>query len=239
MEQLPRLTFKALNERIDEIPEHPSVSTAFSARERYGYATALFALALFFLAMKVLPDDKLYTLIVACFFLLIEIIAFVIALFPKWPPRLPNSKADRMEYADQLDHDLGHYGTLITWITRFPREQIAEMADYAEMRQERFRERQPLLLGGVEKLGALPVLIAIATQFRGMHWPPDISWPEIIAYLIVAWLYWLCVISIGTRLRGRLMEIALKRALTIKDKIAADAAGSDAAESSGLALVDV
>lgn len=218
MEQPSKLTFKALNDRVDEIPEHPSVAVEFSAREKHGYATVLLTVALFYLSTKVLPNDKLYTLVIAGFLLLVELIAAAIALIPKWPPRFPSFRIEQADHAEQLDYDFSHYSELIAWIVRFPRDQIAELADYAEMRQERFRERQPLLIGGIEKLGALPILIAIATQFSSMRWPPDISWPQIGAYLIVAWLYWLCLVSVGTRHRGRLLEIALKRALVIKDK---------------------
>lgn len=217
MDQQTELTFKALNERIDGIPEHPSLAIGFSTREKYGQATSLLAVALFFFSMKVLPDT-IYTLVIGCFLLLVELVAVAAILIPKWPPRLPNFRSERNEYAEQLDYDLEHYEALIAWIVQFPRERIADMADYAEMRQERFREKQPLLVGGIEKLGALPVLIAIAVQFKAMHWPPEISWPEIVAYVLVAWLYWLCLISIGTRHRGRFLEIALKRALAIKDR---------------------
>ena len=221
MEQPSKLTFKALNERIDEIPEHPSVVIGFSTREKLAHATVLLAVALSFLSMKLLPD-KLYTLVIACFLLLVELIAVAFIVIPHWPLRFPSFRSERTEYAEQLDYDFEHYGALITWIVQFPRDQIADMADYAEMRQERFREKQPLLVGGVEKLGALPVLIAIATQVSGMHWPIGIGWRELVIYMVVAWMYWLCLISIGTRHRGKFLEITLKRALVIKDKQAAD-----------------
>ncbi|NII72997.1 hypothetical protein FHW84_001566 [Dyella sp. SG562] len=217
MDQQAELTFKALNERIDAIPEHPSVAMGFSTKEKYGYAASLLAFALSLLFAKVLPDS-LYTLILACFLLFVELIAIAVVLVPKWPPRFPGLRSERIEYAEQLDGDFQHYEVLTAWVAQFPRDQIADMADYAEMRQERFREKQPLLVGGVEKLGALPVIIAIAAQFRAMHWPPEISWQETVAYLVIAWLYWLCLISIGTRHRGRFLEIALKRALAIKDR---------------------
>lgn len=222
MEQPTRLTFKALNERIDGIPDHPSAVMEPSPKEKYGYATALLAVALCFLAMKVLPDDRWYTVAIAGFFFLVEMMAVVVALLPKWPPRLPGFRADRNEYAEQLDYDFEHYGNLIAWIATHPREQIAALADYAELRQDRFREKQPLLIGSIEKLGVLPILVAIAAQFKGMRWPPAFTWPEIALYLFAAWFYWLCLISIGTRHRGRFLEIVLKRALVAKDQECGD-----------------
>ncbi|WP_343818600.1 hypothetical protein ISN75_15050 [Dyella marensis] len=218
MDQQAELTFKALNERIDQLPEHPSVAVGFSTKEKYGYATALLAIACYFLSIKALPDGRWYTLAIAASFVVVEVVAVAFAIASSWPLHLPSFKEERTEYAEQLDYDFGHYRDLIAWIVQFPRDEIAELADYAEMRQERFREKQPLLVGGVEKLGILPILIAIAAQFKGVHWPPDISWPEIVIYLVLAWFYWLCLINIGTRHRGRSLEIALKRALAVKDR---------------------
>src|ERR1051325_2572704 len=57
MDQQAELTFKALNERIDAIPEHPSVAMGFSTKEKYGYAASLLAFALSLLFAKVLPDS--------------------------------------------------------------------------------------------------------------------------------------------------------------------------------------
>ncbi|MGO4701404.1 hypothetical protein [Dyella sp. 2RAB6] len=131
MDRPVTLTFKTLNECIDDIPEHPGVAVGLSTREKYGYAISLLAVALFFLSMKVLPD-KLYTLVIACFLLLVELVAVAATLIPKWPPRFPSFRSERTEYAEQLDYDFAHYGGLISWITGFPRDQIADMADYAE-----------------------------------------------------------------------------------------------------------
>lgn len=230
MEQTSKLTFKALNERIDETPQHPGVIIELSTREKYGSATVLLAVALFYLSIKVLPHDEVYTVVIACSLLLIELAATAAILIPAWPPRipsLPSIRSERTDYAEQLDFDFGHYKAMIAWILQFPRDQIADMADYAEMRQDRFREKQPLLVGGVEKLGALPIIVAIAAQFRSMQWPPDISWREIVTYLVIAFFYWLCLINIGTRHRGRFLELVLKRALVLKDRQAAETTTSD------------
>lgn len=215
MEQASELTFKALNERIDAIPDHPSMSAGLTKAERYGYTAALLAWALSFLCAKLIPNES-WSLIATTFFLGIELAAIAVIVISKWPPRLPTFRADRDEYAEQLDHDLRHYAQLVDWIVRFPRDQIAAMSDYADMRQDRFREKQPLLLGSIEKLGALPVLVAVYAQLKVLHF--EISWPEAAFFLFLAWLYWLCLISIGTRHRSQFFAIVLKRALAAKDQ---------------------
>lgn len=215
MEKASELTFKALNERIDAMPDHPSLSAGLSKAEKYGNAVALLAWALSFLSIKLI-SDKDWLLITSVLFLCVELGAVGVVVVSKWPPRLPGFRADRNEYAQQLDHDLAQHTQLIDWITRFPRDEIAALSDYAELRQERFRERQPLLLGSVEKLGVFPVLIAVYAQFKLLHF--EISWPEAAFFLFLAWLYWLCLVNIGTRHRGQFFAAVLRRALVAKDQ---------------------
>lgn len=215
MEPTPELTFKALNERIDALPEHPSMTAGPSRTEKYGYAIALSAYALHLLSTKLIAD-KVWSLGIATFFAVVELAAVIAIFAAKWPPRLYGFRADRHEYAEQLDHDHTHYVALVQWIAGFPRDQIAALSDYAELRQERFRERQPLLLGSVEKLGVLPVLVAIYAQFKGLHF--KITWVEALSLAFLAWVYWLCLISIGTRYRGQFYAIVLKRALIAKEQ---------------------
>lgn len=219
MEQPSELTYKALNQHIDEMKPHQSMSVKLSSRGKHGYGIALVAVVSGLVAMKLLPHDQWYTVAVAIFFLVVEFIGIAVAVIAEWPLRLPGFKADRAEYAEQLDFEFVEYTNVIDWIVQHPRERIADLADYAELRQERFRERQPLLVGGIEKLGILPVLVAVYGQIKATHWPPSPSWLEILFYGLLAWLYWLCVVSISTRQRGRLLELALKRALAVKDKM--------------------
>ena len=79
MEPTPGLTFKALNERIDALPEHPSMTVGPPKAEKYGYTIALSACALYFLSIKLIPD-KVWSLVIATFFVVVELTA-VIAIF--------------------------------------------------------------------------------------------------------------------------------------------------------------
>jgi len=232
MEQPSELTYKALNEHIDGMKPHQSMSVKLSSKSKYGYGIALIAVVSGLVAMKLLPHDQWYTVAAAGLFLLVELIGIAVAVIAEWPLRLPGFKADRVEYAEQLDFEFVEYTNVIEWIVQHPRERIADLADYAELRQERFRERQPLLVGGIEKLGILPVLVAVYGQIKTTHWPPNPSWLEILFYGLLAWFYWLCVVSISTRQRGSLLELVLKRALIAKDKL--DATSKLDLETAGL-----
>jgi hypothetical protein len=218
MEQLSELTFKSLNTRIDALPEHSSVSMEMPIKSKYGYTIALVAFALCFLSLKVLPDGQLYSAIVPSIFLFVEILAIVFVVISNWPIRPQGFRGERMEYAEQLDHDLEHHTKLIEWLASFPRDKLAQLTDYAELRHERFREKLPLLTGSIEKLGVFPVLLGVFAQIKALHWPLDLSWIEIIFYFSIALLYWQCMLRVSARYRAQFFEMILKRALAAADK---------------------
>lgn len=74
-------------------------------------------------------------------------------------------------------------------------------------------EKLPMLTGNIEKLGALPVVIALCLQFKDTHWPPHPSWLQIGLISALVFGYWLSVLQIGIRLRLQLYEMSLSKAL--------------------------
>jgi hypothetical protein len=76
------------------------------------------------------------------------------------------------------------------------------------------KEKLPMLTGSIEKLGALPVVIALCLQFKDTSWPPHPSWVEIFLIFVLAFGYWLSVTQISVRLRLQLYETLLGKALT-------------------------
>ena len=69
-----------------------------------------------------------------------------------------------------------------------------------------------MLTGSIEKLGALPIVVALYLQFKDMHWPPHSSWVEIFLIFALVLGYWLSVMQIGVRLRLQLYETLLRKA---------------------------
>lgn len=80
----------------------------------------------------------------------------------------------------------------------------------------------------MDKLGALPIAIALFLQFKSFRWPPDISWPEFFLGLVLAWMYWNCLLSIGLQFRAQAFQILLKRAMEHGSKQAPAATATDA-----------
>jgi hypothetical protein len=70
-----------------------------------------------------------------------------------------------------------------------------------------------MLTGSIEKLGALPLFIALYIQFKDLHWPPHPSWGEILLMFVLVFVYCACWLQINVRLRLQLYDILLKKAL--------------------------
>jgi hypothetical protein len=213
------LTFAVLNERIDALPEHESLAVAPTRRQRLGLIIAFGAGFLCVLAVKVLPAS--FPLAIFSFAMLaIEIVALVMAV-PRRPWVLPSFAAGRREFADLMDFDLHEYEKLITWLRGFPKDRLDAMARFATHRNERLRERYPLVFGGIEKLGTLPVVTALFLQFKDLQWPPHMTWIEFILGTALVGLYWAGLAFTSVRYRAQLFEMLLKRAIETEDALGA------------------
>jgi hypothetical protein len=119
----------------------------------------------------------------------------------------------RREVASDMDFDMLHYQSVVAWLGSFPRDRLQAMSDYAAHRLDRSRSKMPVFIGSIDKLGALPVLAAIAIQFKDASWPLQISWWQIVLFGLLAFFYWMCVLLVSLRLQAELYDALLKRAL--------------------------
>jgi hypothetical protein len=206
-----QLTFGALENRIEEIPEHASYRTA-PRRARWGNGIGMVAGLSALILIKVFPTSPAI-LLAAIVLLVVEIAAFVVAWTAEISSFNLRPSSERREYAETLDHDMPHHLELVDWIRGFPRERLAAMSAFATHRLDRFRSKLPLLTGSMEKLGFLPLATALFLQFKDMSWPVHLSWPEILLIGALMLVYWLSMLQVGLRLRLELYDTLLKRAL--------------------------
>lgn len=205
------LTFAALNARIDALPEHESMTVAPTRRVTWGTVIGFGAGFAGLAVAKTLPGS-MTTVVITSTLLAVEIVALAIAAIPRRPWRLPGFAAERRDYAEQLDFDRGHYDQLVTWLSEFPKEHLEAMAEYATHRHERLRDKYPLISGGLEKLGALPIVAALYLQFKDLRWPPHPTWPEFLIGLVLVSLYWVSLQLASVRFRVQLFGILLAQA---------------------------
>lgn len=227
MKDQSTLTFMAIDAKIEAVPPHPSVSTVTPKKARWGFAIGFIAAALGLLAAKLLPSNHISTVIIATVFLVVELVALGLAMAAQLPRTWPTFSSERREAAEELDFDLPFHQELIHWLQGHPRDQLETLSNYASYRLERMRERLPMLTGGVEKLGALPIFIALYIQFKDAHWPPHPSWLEIVLIFALVLAYWACLLQINVRFRLQTYDRLLKKALAET----AEARGSCSGES--------
>ncbi|KRE96816.1 hypothetical protein ASG87_15970 [Frateuria sp. Soil773] len=208
----PKLTFAALNARVDALPEFPEGPAIFSKKAKWGYALAAAGALFALLCIKLLPNN-IHTVILSSLGVAVEIAGAVVAAISQVPRRWPTFASGRREFAEQLDFDLPHHLALIDWLRTFPPDQRKMLSEFISYRHARMKEKLPMLTGGIEKLGALPVVIALYLQFKDMRWPPHPSWMEVFLIFALVLGYWLSVLQISVRLRLQLYETLLGKSL--------------------------
>lgn len=210
--KLPKLTFAALNARIDALPEFPKDSTIFPKKMKWGLAAGAAGASLALLSIKLLPSN-IYTVTLSSLGVVVELVGVVVAIISQVPKKWPTFASERSEFAEQLDFDLPHHLALVDWLRTFPVEQRKTLSEFITYRHARMKERLPMLTGSIEKLGALPVVIALYLQFKDMHWPPHPSWVEIFLIFALVLAYVLSMLQVSVRLRLQLYETLLCKAL--------------------------
>jgi len=205
------LTFSMLNARVDALPSHESMTIAPKRREVWGYLVGFGAWFISMIVVRVLPET-MTKLVVAATLLIIEVVALAIAVIPQKPWRLPSFVSERNEFAEQLDFDQRQYDELTQWLSTFPKKQLDAMAEYANRRHEQLKDKYPLISGGLEKLGALPIMAALFLQFKDFQWPQHVTWLEFILGIALVSLYWGSLLLASLRFRVQLFGILLTRA---------------------------
>lgn len=208
----PTLTFAVLDKRIEDLPLHPSYQ--FTPSRRMGWGSSIgFASGLLGLIIgKTLPNNR-WALAAVIVLLIIELSAFFVAFTAQQPGFNLKPSSERREFAEILDFDMPHHEALIGWLRDFPRERLQAMSDFTAFRSERLRGKLPLLTGGLDKLGILPLLAALVIQFKDMHWPPQASWPEVFLFALLMGVYWQSMLQVMVRFRLELYDMLLKKAL--------------------------
>lgn len=210
--EMPALTFKLLNEHIEEVLEHPSNRITLHCRAKWGIALFTLAGTLGLVLGKLLPP-KPWAVALVWALLAVEIIGIILVVSAEFSTLKLTFAHQRREFAEVLDFDMPHHESLIEWLRSFSRERLQAMSEFSAFRVERYRSKMPILTGSMEKLGLLPVLAALIVQFKDMKWPPHPSLWQIVLFALLPFFYWLCMLTVTQRLRLELYDMLLKKAL--------------------------
>lgn len=119
----------------------------------------------------------------------------------------------RLDQVVQLDHDLVQFRTLIAWLRRFPTAVLLEHLRFAQRVRTRLSMKIGLLSGGLDKLGVIPVLIALGIQVKALtDWGQTPTW-QILIGLFLSISYLVALMGAFMRLRLQLYESVLEEAL--------------------------
>jgi hypothetical protein len=210
----PKLTFAALDARIEALQEYPPDQTIFPKKAQWGFAMGVIGGLFALLCVKLLPGNAIYTAVLVAIGVAVETIGVILAAISQKPKKWPTFANERRDFAERLDFDLPDHLALVEWLRTFPFDQRETLSKFVSHRHDRMKEKLPLLTGSIEKLGALPIVIALYLQFKNMHWPPHPSWVEIFLIFVLVLGYWLSLMQISVRLRLQLYETLLSKALT-------------------------
>ncbi len=124
----------------------------------------------------------------------------------------------RIKLVEQSDHDLAQFRGLRAWLQTFPRAELEEHSNFAKFAHERLGSKLVLLMGGIERAGILPVLVAGFFLLRevdglGIESLADVPlWQGVLApFLVITW--WIGVIAVRMRLTHELYAMVLTDAL--------------------------
>lgn len=123
----------------------------------------------------------------------------------------------------QSDHDREAFAELREWLSGFPRDALEDHRRYAALAAARLTAKLPLLVGAVERLGALPLLVALFLLAMGtdqltLNALADIrAWKAVIGIALVL-SYAIGIQAVRMRLRLELYEIVLAAAVAQVDQ---------------------
>lgn len=120
----------------------------------------------------------------------------------------------RREQVRQLDHDLPRFRELRDWLCQFPIDSRREALSFVRRNRERLGTKLGLLAGSLDKLGVLPILVAVAIQWKAssVELGAIPLWQALTAFFLLL-MYAIGIMISLMRLRLQLYEMVLSDSL--------------------------
>lgn len=191
-----KLSFELLLQKVDEYVAQTERQRP-GALERVafwlGWLGAGFALASAALLGRWLPISQVLLFAKVGFF--IEIGGFAISLLLMLYREVPKLWRARRAHAVELDADYRSFLEVVAWLNRFPSDERVGRLRFVRDLKGRMSYRLGLALGGIERLGIFPVLIALYLQFKDWRWG---DWAALAnVNLVAGFLVWTMVLLYG------------------------------------------
>ncbi|PTU32565.1 hypothetical protein [Stenotrophobium rhamnosiphilum] len=133
--------------------------------------------------------------------LAIEISGGLLAIIAGSGKELKEMWNRRPIFAAQLDQESQGFNQIVAWLKAYPENELVEKLQFSRKRLEPLTKRSGFLLGGVERLGFLPVVVALYLQFRDVTLTGlvDVHAGGIFLGLLILVLYFIGLWSISIR----------------------------------------
>lgn len=102
--------------------------------------------------------------------LAIELVGFAVFAVLQVIREAPGFRHPYATHAQEMEQQFHHYQGIVTALRAFPLEHRRQRETFIRDRRTNMHERLGLFTGGMEKLGVMPVLLALYLQFKDWRW---------------------------------------------------------------------
>jgi len=208
-------TFAELDKRIEQIPDAPGEMVLFPKPlmvwEFIGIFGTILGLVPSLIVLFITP--AMWMVPIAKFGLAIMVLGYLPGFVYKCWGLIKSMRNWREQFISGADFAFDRHRELTEWLMQFPKVILEDRMHFIRDARIRMGDKMGLVIGGIEKLGAVPVLLAVITQiqeFRDLGSLP--AWRIVLAFFLV--LMYAMSISISLmRLRAQLHEMLLTNAI--------------------------
>lgn len=183
----PKLTFTCLHAQIEALPEGP-----VSVLKSPGWIRPWTILGVVGMLLGLLPSLLVQWLEPAWWMVTVGRLGLLVAIVGFAPGFIRDVwvlgrefRHQRRGFVEQFDHDAAHIHTLAVRLSAYPRDVLERQRRFAAMGHARMESRLMMLLGGIERLGLLPLLLSLFVLLR--------NWQDLLA--LPFWLTALAVMA--------------------------------------------
>ncbi|RXR06679.1 hypothetical protein EPA99_07950 [Pseudoxanthomonas composti] len=136
--------------------------------ERWSFALAIFGAGVGMLLGSILEGRA--GLALAILGLALEAGGILVSLALQIKREWPSFRHPYAEHAADMEHEFHHYQDIVRALRAFPREQRLQREAFVRNRRANMHERLGLFTGGMERLGVIPLILALYLQFKDWRW---------------------------------------------------------------------
>lgn len=164
---LPDLSFSSLSAAMARYSQVTGESRAGPV-ERWSFAIGLMGAAVGMVFGTLLEGKAAFYW--AATGLAVELIGFLVSVVLFVKRELPSFRRPYTEHANQMEQEFHQYHAIVAALRTFPLEQRRRREAFMRDRRINMHERLGLFTGGMEKLGIMPVLLALYLQLKDWRW---------------------------------------------------------------------